>query len=675
MTDDRFEQALQALRKSTVRPVLIPEDRLLSASASSWPLAAIGGVILALVVTTSMLLWHRADGLLEGAASTTSFNEKELKLHTVPIASSDRLQPSPLVSASIEIDDGLLVIDLTPEELREFGVTVHEEGARVTIERVLVAGQYYGALTEALREIGIEKDDSLTLIRASVDVTADTVFRERLVGRADIKNSEHLSVLACRRNIVSHGSEFDAFFSAILDDSLMSTFVYWSMDSVMDRIVPTVTDGVVKTSAGIWADRTRRPVIWTHRFPGSDRMLLVFFLPTHGVRSTLPARYRTDFDRLYERYVPRLPAMIRAPDIWKPEWQRPNLVLAAEQAGLTAIEPANSELWRLGIAVGADSIAIASASLDPHYRRGELVSIGDTITMVSTSYRPFVVDSINPTAAYTYSDTVRFVQSGTSGQTWNFEIPEASSYRVAGVDGQLRLGSIGSSGTTLQSLDTTWRRRYPFFSTLAFRVAYELSTTFTSIDSLLRYEVVVGGLRIPVTKILVPVRVVGPYGHRTKGDTSLVRADVVYWYTPSDRFFSSLPDGVRHFVEEEYAAIARILEDHLSAAELCALLDKPSAFGLCSIGDTTLRIDGVGPIPARESFTVFLQCASTTTASIKLISDDGRTVLERSQIPLAKGANQIPVQLAGQNIPQGAYTVVVTCAEGTRTSRVLVATH
>ncbi|HLP29472.1 MAG TPA: hypothetical protein VK147_12585, partial [Candidatus Didemnitutus sp.] len=194
MTDDRFEQALQALRKSTVRPVLIPEDRLLSASASSWPLAAIGGVILALVVTTSMLLWHRADGLLEGAASTTSFNEKELKLHTVPIASSDRLQPSPLVSASIEIDDGLLVIDLTPEELREFGVTVHEEGARVTIERVLVAGQYYGALTEALREIGIEKDDSLTLIRASVDVTADTVFRERLVGRADIKNSEHLSV-------------------------------------------------------------------------------------------------------------------------------------------------------------------------------------------------------------------------------------------------------------------------------------------------------------------------------------------------------------------------------------------------------------------------------------------------------------------------------------------------
>jgi hypothetical protein len=303
---------------------------------------------------------------------------------------------------------------------------------------------------------------------------------------------------------------------------------------------------------------------------------------------------------------------------------------------------------------------------------GELVSVADTIAMICASYHPFIVDSVSPSSALTYQDTVRLVRPGTSGQTWMYEVPEASSFRVVGTDGKPRFGSMGSSGTALQSLDSVWKARFPFFSNLAFRVAFELSKEFTSIDSLLRYEVVMDDLRIPVSKILVPVRVVGPYGRRTGADTTQVRADVVHWYAPSDRFFASLPERTRTFVADEYAAIARILEGHLSATDLCSMLESPSVLGLCSIADTVLRVDGVGPIPARESMTIFLRSAVATTATITLVDDGGRTVLERSGVPIEPGANRIVLDVGSSAITRGAYTVVLTTGVGVRTSRVLI---
>lgn len=234
------------------------------------------------------------------------------------------------------------------------------------------------------------------------------------------------------------------------------------------------------------------------------------------------------------------------------------------------------------------------------------------------------------------------------------------------------------SGSTTKISDMKlgrWGSEHPRTKVLASRVGYSLGFRLQKVDSILMLEFDDNGFQLPVDRLLVPIKVATPWLTKKEWGGVRKRLLIVAWYFPNESIFSRLPQRVRDFIEPEYSATLSFVEDQLKAAELCSLLDKPSAFGLCSIGDTTLRIDGVGPIPARESFTVFLQCALATTATVKIISDDGRTVLDRSQISLVKGANQIPIQLAGQNIPQGAYTVVISCAEGTRTSRVLVATQ
>ncbi|MCX6140357.1 MAG: T9SS type A sorting domain-containing protein [Candidatus Kapabacteria bacterium] len=232
------------------------------------------------------------------------------------------------------------------------------------------------------------------------------------------------------------------------------------------------------------------------------------------------------------------------------------------------------------------------------------------------------------------------------------------------------------SGSTTKISDMKlgkWGGQHPRTKALASRVGYSLGFRMQKVDSILMLEFDDNGFQLPVDRLLVPIKVATPWIRKAEWGGVCKRLLVVVWYFPNESIFARLPQRIRDFVEPEYSATLSFVEDQLKAAELCALLDKPSAFGLCSISDTTLRIDGIGPIPARESFTVFIKCASPTRASVKLISDDGRTMLEQSQVSLMKGANQIPVLLAGQNIPQGAYTVVVTCAEGTRTSRVLVA--
>jgi hypothetical protein len=144
------------------------------------------------------------------------------------------------------------------------------------------------------------------------------------------------------------------------------------------------------------------------------------------------------------------------------------------------------------------------------------------------------------------------------------------------------------------------------------------------------------------------------------------------WYLPSQQTLDALPDHIRAFVQPEFEALYASIEQDLTAQEMCELLDRPSAFGLCSINDTTIRIDGIGPIPARESFTVYVNSLRPMIASLNVLGDDGRSVLELRNISITQGANQIPVPFATENIPSGAYTVVLTTSEGTRTSRVLI---
>ncbi|RPI68140.1 MAG: T9SS C-terminal target domain-containing protein [Ignavibacteriae bacterium] len=228
----------------------------------------------------------------------------------------------------------------------------------------------------------------------------------------------------------------------------------------------------------------------------------------------------------------------------------------------------------------------------------------------------------------------------------------------------------GSIPESFDSLD--WIRRYPKAADYVRRTAKELLDLRIPVDSLASYFVPHLKLPIPVSRLLIGVRISTEWS--TSPDWSGEERRLVHfnWYLPSQQTLDALPEHIRSFVQPEFEALYASIEKELTAKELCDMLDRPSAFGLCSIADSTFRIDGIGPIPARESFTVFVHSSSPTIAALQLVGDDARVLLELNNIQISQGANQISIPIANENIPSGAYTVVLTTREGTRTSRVLI---
>lgn len=228
-------------------------------------------------------------------------------------------------------------------------------------------------------------------------------------------------------------------------------------------------------------------------------------------------------------------------------------------------------------------------------------------------------------------------------------------------------GSIPESNDTLD-----WIRRYPRAAEFARSTAKAILDLRIPVDSLANYSVTHVNMQVPISKLLIGVRISTEWSYSQEWSGQERRLVHFNWYLPSQQTLDALPDHIRAFVQPEFEALYASIEQELTAKEMCELLDRPSAFGLCSINDTTIRIDGIGPIPARESFTVYVNSLRPMIASLNVLGDDGRSVLELRNISITQGANQIPVPFATENIPSGAYTVVLTTSEGTRTSRVLI---
>lgn len=259
-----------------------------------------------------------------------------------------------------------------------------------------------------------------------------------------------------------------------------------------------------------------------------------------------------------------------------------------------------------------------------------------------------------------------------SDDTIRFELSQASSFRVKSSNGSI-VKSYGSSFVGKGYLDTAWERSHPRTSELAVRVASQLSVRFNNIDSILSYCIADGPVQISVTKLLVPVRVVTPWvDDSTQHPVVRQRLEAVFWYLPTDRFFASLPPRVRSFIEPEYKAVVEMIERQLTQHELCEKLNEPSALGLCSVRNEDLQLGGIGPIPARESMTVFLTSRIDGVASVKLLNESGVVAYEMTQVHITSGPNQLTIPLPAQTLPQGAYTVVIDCAGHLVTSRVLI---
>lgn len=672
MSEERLNAALHALQQSTVTPELISDDRVKGLptrrSPMLWLLVAIG----VLAIVGGAMWWSVAGSSEICNVATNAQKTTQPSVHPRISIHESAIAPTTIVAQSVIGDEtdaidpnSILVINLSDEELARLGIERIDDTVIVTMQSLVVDD------TSIAKKLGLEpailRDSSVlfhwrcsatpTGVDHIVPTTYDGTTLDPLmpIWVQSIDSNNRLTyVRYIQQAILDKKTRDDEILTEVL--GLMNSVSVDSLEyeaHVPKNLLP----------------RDRKPIIVQVHNQQARQRVAILYMPTDRFIARMPARVLNAIRYCYDAYQPKMPK----PYVHPKATPRPeaNLVKVEGVIGQPFVELTDEQLVRYGIA--RDSVTVF------HH------SAGATLDTMLTSYRRFetIKDHGNssPFTQFYYRNGVIYksidgVERSIAIQRW-YPIATLTTAETEGVNGvpPEKSHSTSIAYRIVSGTKTGWYADFPRASELAEKVAITLGGRGIPLDSIAYYWVVENGVSVPVTRLLIPIRVSTPWVTSIRFVTSPRRLTHVYWYLPTKEVTDSLPEELAAFLKPEYEAVMRSIEDKLSAAELCALLDKPSAFGLCSIGDTTLRFDGIGPIPARESFTVFLQCASTTTASIKLISDDGRTVLERSQIPLAKGANQIPVQLAGQNIPQGAYTVVVTCAEGTRTSRVLVATH
>lgn len=668
MSSERLNAALQALQQSRVTPELISDEMVRGLptrrSTVAWWLAAIGVVA---VIGVGVWMNRQMFDHDQDAAHTQ---------HSMSGASgqgADQQHPAAGVSTSDSVrsfnDEGLdtldpnsiLVLNLSDQELSRLGISRNNDTVYVTMQSLVVDDPAIA------KKLGLEpatlRDSSAlfhwrcsatpTGVDHIVPTTYDGTTLDHLVPYwvYSIDSNNYISPIRALHQAIVDQSERDNELSLANHQ-----FVYAvSVDSL--EYEARLPDSLLP--------RDRKPImVQIHNRQTRQRVVLLY-MPTAEFIKALPSRFNSAINHCYDEFVPKKPRAFVYPKA--APFQVAKLVKVDGVVGQPVVELKERELNRIGIM--CDSLTIVHAEFG-----------GKTFDTLRTSFRKFVTSTARMDDVYMFHYTKGVVSRDGVDTAMMFS-RETRFPQCHGVSSVVELSPDGKSVDTYgmvvfggnYSRYLGWLNKYPKAMSLALKVANTMTRDHIPIDSISHYWIVENGVVMPVTRLLVPVRVSTPWTTHSTWNGISKRLVEVYWYLPTQQFLDSLPERISSFILPEYEAAMRYVEEKLSADELCSLLEKPSAFGLCSIGDTALRIDGVGPIPARESFTVFMQCALATTATIKLISDDGRTVLERSQISLVKGANQIPIQLAGQNIPQGAYTVVVTCAEGTRTSRVLVA--
>lgn len=672
MSEERLNTALQALQQSRVTPELISDDSVKGLptrrSTVAWWLSALGVVAVIGVGVWMNREMHDYDRDQEAAhtphsMSGTSGLGDDQQLPAAGVSTSESARSFNDESLDTLDPNSILVLNLSDQELSRLGISRNNDTVYVTMQSLVVDD------TAIAKKLGLEpatlRDSSAlfhwrcsatpTGVDHIVPTTFDGTTLDHLVPYwvYSIDSNNYISPVRALHQAIVDQSERDNELSLANHQ-----FVYAvSVDSL--KYEARLPDSLLP--------RDRKPImVQIHNRQTRQRVVLLY-MSTAEFIAALPSRFNSAINHCYDEFVPKKPRAFVFPKATP--FQAAKLVKVDGVVGQPVVELKERELNRIGIM--CDSLTIVHAEFG-----------GKTFDTLRTSFRKFVTSTARIDDVYMFNYTKGVISRDGIDTAMRFS-RKTRFPQCQGVSFAVELSPNGQSvdtyGTVVLGVDYTrylgWLNKYPKATSLAMKVASTMTRNSIPIDSISHYWIAENGVVMPVTRLLVPVRVSTPWTTRDTWNGVSKRLVEVYWYLPTQQFLDSLPERISSFILPEYEAAMRYVEEELSAAELCSLLDKPSAFGLCSIGDTTLRIDGVGPIPARESFTVFLQCALATTASIKLISDDGRTVLERSQISLVKGANQIPIQLAGQNIPQGAYTVVISCAEGTRTSRVLVATQ
>ena len=672
MSNERLNSALQSLSNSAVNPELISDEMITGLpthrSTVTWWLAALG-----VVAVIGVGVWmnremhdHNQDAVhtLHSMSGAVGLGADQ-QLPAAGVTTSDSARSLNDESLDALDPNSILVLNLSDQELAKLGISRNNDTVYVTMQSLVVDD------TSIAKKLGLEPAtlrDSSALFHWRCSATPTGV--DHIVPTSfDGTRLDHLVPFWAQSIDSNNRLAYVRYIQqAILDKRTRDEEIMTEILELMNSVSVDSLEYEAHVPNNI-LPRDRKPIIVQVHNRQARQRVAILYMPTDRFIARMPARFLDAIRFCYDTFQPKVPK----PYVHPKATPRPeaNLIKVEGVVGQPFVELTDDQLVRFGIA--RDSVTVF------HH------SAGATLDTMLTSYRRFetIKDHANssPFTQFHYRNGVIYlskdgVERSTAIQRW-YPIATLATAEAEGVNGVSaeKTRSTSIAYRIVSGTKTGWYADFPHASELAEKVAITLGNRGIPLDSLAYYWVVENGVSVPVTRLLIPIRVSTPWVTSIRFATSPRRLTHVYWYLPTKEVTDSLPEELATFLKPEYEAVMRSIEDKLSAAELCSLLDRPSAFGLCSIGDTTLRIDGVGPIPARESFTVFLQCSLATTATVKLISDDGRTVIERSQISLVKGANQIPIQLAGQNIPQGAYTVVVSCAEGTRTSRVLLATQ
>ncbi len=340
---------------------------------------------------------------------------------------------------------------------------------------------------------------------------------------------------------------------------------------------------------------------------------------------------------------------------------------AGELAARVEIDLTNEELLRLGIAVDSGAVyQVGGSTVAIDTARFRLKNVN--VTQVNGTDRLWLAAPLRLYNQRYVDDASMF------HEPWSaYPNPVAESSEIQSLPAVTNCNSILSRISFDDSKFLPQAvAEFPRVRDLAIQVGVALGLHATCVDSMLVFEFVEQGVRLPVDRLLVPIKYSTPWIADPNAEGERRRLVGVSWFFPTKELFDRLPERISNFIRPEYEATLTFVEEQLSRDQLCNLLTKPSALGLCTTVDNRLSIDGVGPIPARSAVTISVRSQQPTMADVSIVSDLGQTLLVERGIALPGGLHKVQLQVSGRNIPAGAYNVVVTSSLGTATSRILV---
>ncbi len=669
MSNERFNAALNELQRSVVSPQLVSDDSVRGLEKSRtwtlWWLAPVGVLALFgvywLLHTTILQYTLQPSGL--PIIRNSGARVPETLLAWQP-DTTNAVSRAPVGAERDTIDpNSILIFHLSEAELAALGIAVNDDTVFVTMQSLVVED------TAVAKRLGLDgktlKDSSAlfhwrcsatskgvdNIVPTSFDGTKLDPLVPFWVQTIDSDNRPQ-NIRYIQQAIVDREGRDNEFLSGTM--SLLHSV---SLDSTgCSAHLPTRE-----------LARDRKPVIIQVPNRRTRHRVVLLYAPTEDLLTRLPAKYQRATRLCYDAYKTSAPKPTSYPQALPPP--EANLVKIEGVMGQPFVELTDVQLSRFGIT--RDSVSVVCGSF------------GTTLDTMLTSYRRFetlaYVGNTDPIAHFIFRSGVVYksVNGREIRETTQPLFPRAKLETVE-AEGVNRIAPVKTRSSSISyrissGAPTGWYAEFPYASALAEKVAHTIgSRRDIPVDSLAYYWVVENGVRVPVTRLLIPIKVSTPWVSSLRFETSPRRLTSVYWYLPTSDVIDSLPADLAAFLKPEYEAVIRSIEDRLSAHDLCSLLDKPSALGLCSIGDTVLRLDGIGPIPARDEMTIFLRSAKATTATITVVNDAGQTVLERAGVGVEKGNNTLRLDVSSTTIARGAYTVVVRTDLGMRTSRVLI---